>query len=535
MADERYSLDGQKAKEVYDREASGQRQSVIDLARKMAELTIPSVMPPDGYEPGDDLPGNNQSIGAQCINSLASNLMFIAFPPTQPMFKLEPVEYRVQRQVDEDPKLWAGIQLALSRLELSHRTRIKSTPLATAYVEYVKLLLIAGNALWRHLKLKEPTYHRPDCYIVKRNSAGLPLLSILKECVSLQSMDADLRDFILDTPEAKEAFKEKKEWEKTAEVYSVCKLKVEAEEAYWCYWQEWEGHVLPGTEVETDFEYPPMWPGWLIPKFGHDWGGSYVEEYRGDHFIVEAHASAINDGSSLAALSLLLVKPGGVTSLKQIREARNLSTLPGNADDLSVFRSEKTADLAFVGENLSKAERRLNAAYLVQFAIQRDGERVTAEEIRRLGQALDKAMGGVYTMIAQGNQRVIIMRAIRLHEEEAKGLPTIPTEVVEVQVITGVDALGNSTDADALRDWAIEVKEAYPLTFEKITDGTNYATRLAAAKGVKPDGLIKKPEQLQAEAQQEQQAAMAQQLIDKGTGPGIKALSDAYQGQAQGA
>lgn len=189
--DNKYSLGKDvKAEDVYNR-LTTKRQAVVDMGRLMAELTVPSVFPPDGYQTGDDIPGNNQSIGAQCLNTLASALMFMAFPPNQPIMRLKALEYMVQEEVDKDPELWERITTALSRLELTHRERLQTTPIETAYVEYIKILLVGGNALWKHLRLATPTAHRPTCYVVKRDKAGEQLLVIHKETVNLQGMDQD--------------------------------------------------------------------------------------------------------------------------------------------------------------------------------------------------------------------------------------------------------------------------------------------------------------------------------------------------------
>lgn len=503
------------------------------MGRLMAELTVPYVMPPDGYQTGDDIPGNNQSISAMCLNTLTSALVLMAFPPNQPILRFEAIEYEIQAQVDKDPELWSRTELALARLEITHRKRLQTTTIATAYGEYVKLLLTVGNGLWRHLKLASPTVHKPDSYVVKRDKQGNPLLAILKECVNLQGMDRDHVDFIMANVPANH-WEDKAEWEREVDVYSILKASTDENgERTWCYWEEWEGHVLPDTEVETDYDTPPMWPGWLIPVYGQDWGQGYCEQYRGDLYTVEAHASAINDGASLAALSLLFTKPGGQTSIKQVREARNLSVLPGDAADLSVFRSDKTADLNFVVNNLEAAARRLSAAFLLQSSVQRSGERVTAEEIRRLGQELDKALGGLYTQISQGNQKVIIVRAVRLNEEENPKLPALPKGVVEIQVITGVDAIGNNADADNLLEWGGGMQKLFPTQFEKRASFEDFGRRYASAKGVKPDGLLKTADTVAAEDQQAQQAAMLQSAVDKGTGPAVKGIADAMMAQQQ--
>lgn len=518
---------GRPAKDAYGSLCS-KRTPVVDMARLMAELTIPSAFPPEGYETGDDLPGNNQSAAAGFVNGLASTLMFMAFPPGQPIASFKVDEHRIQPDIDADPAMYSMVLLGLARLEIAHREKLATTPIATVYTEYLKQLLIAGNALWKHLKLREPTFHRCDTYVVKRAASGKPLVTILEEVVSLQDLDDDMRYFILSRPGAADHkdLKDVDEWERTACIHSVCKLKVDASgDASWLYWEEWEGHKLPGTEVETDYDTPPMWPGWLIPVPGKNWGRSYCEEYRGDLYSLEAHWSGINDITAAQALALMFVRPGSATSLKAVREARNLSMLPGDPDDVGMFRSEKGADLNGVGTTAEQVERRLARAFLQQQAIQRSGERVTAEEIKRLGQELDKLTGGLYTQIAQGSQQIIITRAIRLNEEDDKALPELPADVVSVKVATGIDALGNSNEFDNLVEFATTGQALFPKQYEVTVSAREGLLRLASYKGVKPDGLIKTEEAMAEEGQQDMAAQMAATMLDKGTGPAINALA----------
>jgi len=518
-----------KACDVYKLLANGRRQAVCDMGRRMAELTIPSVMPPLGYHTGDDLPGNNQSLGAHCVNTLTSHLGFMAFPPGQPIFRPAIVEHELQKEINDDPELWSKTQLALSRLEMAHRTKFATFPLETAYTGYMKLLLVAGNALWKHLELKEPSFARPDSYVVKRNKAGVPLLTIHEEVMAIQEMDQDHRDFIMaNLDEAqKTAWADMAEWEREVTIQSVMKFHSDDDGESWLFWQEYEGKMLPGTNVETDEDNPPMWPGWLIPVFGEDWGRSYCEEYRGDLYTMEAHASAINDGASLAALALLFVKPGSTTSIRQVREAKNLSTLPGDADtDLSVFRTDKSADFNFVLTNLDNIARRLSQAFLLQSSVVRNAERVTKEEIQRVGQELDKALGGLYTTIAQGNQKTIIVRAIRLHEDTDPKLPELPQKKVSIEVITGKDGLGQSLEIDRLKSYAKDGLETFPKDFEAYHNAGDFFRRLASAYGVKPDGLVRDDKQVAADKQAAQQQQLSADVMSKAAGPAAKGLVD---------
>lgn len=519
-----------KTEDVYNKLASGQRQAVCDLGRDMAELTVPSIMPPEDYQPGDDLPGNNQSMGSQCVNTLASHLTFLAFPPGQPTFNPAPIESSLKDEAQAEPELWSKLILALSRVEIEHRIRFKATPMETAYGGLMKLLLVAGNGLWKHIKLDEPTFHRPDSYVVKRNVGGVPLLTIHKETLTLDGMDPDHVDTIRAATDEStlKAWDKKLPWEVEVDVYSVMRLRTDRDgDRTWQYWQCFKDRTLPDTEVETDWDNPPMWPAWLIPVYGADWGQGYCEQYRGDLYTMEAHASALNDGASLAALSLIFVKPGSTTSIKQVREAKNLTTLPGDADaDISVFRSEKGGDFNFVTQNLEIITRRLSAGFLLQRSITRNAERVTKEEIVRVAQDLDKAMGGLYTSVAQTTQKPIIVRAVRLHEDEADGPPELPTDKVRIEVITGKDSLGQSLEADKLTDYAGRALSAFPKSFEQFHNPGDFFRRLASATGVNPRGLVKDDQQVASEVAQEKQQAMSQDLLSKAAGPLAKGAMD---------
>lgn len=498
------------------------------MGRKMAELTIPSVFPPDGYKSGDDLPGNNQSMGATALNTLASELMFMAFPPGQPIFRPKLNEAKLQKEIDQDPQLYARTQMALSRLEIAHREKLATTPIATAYVGYLKLKLVCGNALWRHLRLNSPTFHSPEHYVVSRSTDGEPLVTILKETVRVSTLDADIQDQVYrNEPELRENDKTP-EWLREATIYSVCKLKVghNSGDRSWVYWQEHKGEMIPDSEVETDYDDCPMWPGWMIPVYGQSWGRSYCEEYRGDLFILEAAASGINDLAAIMAWSLIFTKPGGRTSLRQVQKARNLDILSGSAEDVTVFRSEKNADANFMLQHFEAAARRVGTAFLVQSSVMRSAERVTKEEVQRVGRQLDRAMGGLYTGIAQGSQRRIITRAVRLHEEEADYLPQMPKDVVTIDVITGLDAMGADSDATNLMEVGMAANQVFgPDTARTYMFPTDFITRFSAYKGVKPDGLVRSEEDVKKEADSQQQRAMGADMLKQAAGPTAGALT----------
>lgn len=516
MEDPRYSLGGETAEDAYNRLAA-ERTSVIDVARDMADLTIPSEFPPEGYKTGDKIGYNNQSIGAWCVNTLASTLMFMAFPPGRPMARFEPVEHRLRDEIEADPEFWSKIKLALARKEMEHRERAEATPLRSTYTGFLKQLIIAGNCCWQHTELEDPVYHRMDSYVVQRDARGHQLLVVLKETVAIQGMEPDLAEFV--RGRLADKLKDQKEWEQTADIYTVCKLHNDGQKT-WLYWQECEGEMIPGTEVETDYDDPPLYADWLIPAYGQNWGRGYCEQYRGDLYIVETGSSALNDGASVAALTLLFVKPGSRTSLKSIKEAENLSVISGSAEDVTAFRLEKGGDFQFVANNLEQTVRRLARAFLLQSAIVRDAERVTREEIARLGSELDRAMGGLYSDLAQRGQRHVVRRFIRLHEDTDKQLPRLPEGLIRIAVVTGMDAMGATTEEEQLVSLGTTVNAVFgPQAASETLNKTDFTRRLSATKGIRPEGLVKTADDIAAEREQQTQSAQQMALLDKATGP----------------
>jgi hypothetical protein len=519
---------GRPAEAVY-KAASGPRQAVIDEGRAMSKLTITTVMPPDGYEPGDEVESQNQGLSAYLVGSLASQLMFMAFPPGLPVLRFVPIEYQLQQEIEQDPELWSKTELGLSRLEMIHREGMQTTDLKSVYVQYAQLLLVAGNGCWRHTVLEQPRFHTPEEYIVIRDKYGQPLLIIVEETVAVMEEDEATQDFFL---RYDEDLGDKDPWERSVTVYTVQKLCVHDNgERYWECWQEYKGHLVPDTDFECDYEAPPLQADWLIPIKGKNWGRGYCKQFEGDLFTLEQNSSAINDGAAINSFMLLFVKSGR-TSIKQVREAQNLEVIPGSAEDVSVLRTDKGADLNVVDKNIERVSQRLGRAFLSVASIQRQAERVTAEEWVRMGQELDKAMGGVYASMANGVNRPKLLRFIALNEEAHPKLPKLPRGSVEVRVATGLDAMGRSAEASALDRVVTRLNAAFgPQATAQIVNPLDYARRVAASEGIKPDGLIKSDDQHARDMQDQKNQAMQQTLMDKGTGPAIQTMGKALMDQ----
>lgn len=522
------------AEELYDH-LTKYRQQVYYTAIDMAAITIPSVYPPIGYRTGFNIDESNQSIGAMCVNTLASKLMYMALPPDRPVLRFEPIEHKLGDAVRQNPQMWTEIQIALNALEQEHRSRFEATNLRAAYVGLIKHLLVGGNVLWEHMKLDHPVYHSMEHYVVKRNNLGEQLLVILKRCLNLMDLDEDVKDIVRD--KAPEKFADgRKEYEEEVDIYAVCKRCVDSKgEPYWEYWEEYEGEIIPGTEFECDADIAPLYAAWMIPVYGQNWGRSYCEEYRGDLYLVDGHCKAINDGAAAASLILMFLKAGSRTSQKQIKKAENMSLLTGQADDLTAFHLDKTADFQFVANNLEQAVKRLGRAFLLVSSVQRQGERVTAEEWKEMSDEIDEATGGMYSELAQTLQRHVIKRAVALHNEEDKSLPKLPAGLIRTEVVTGTEAMGRTIEGENLMRGLQGYTQLYgPQALAQNTDPVEALRRILVSENVKMDGLVPSPQDIAARKQQEEQQQQKMMMLNKGTGPAINAMAKAGPALQQG-
>lgn len=527
---ETYTL-GCPAEEMYNH-LTTYRQQVIDKGREMARITIPSVFPPEGYHTGDRIGTNNQSVGALCIGTLASKLMLMAFSPSRPILKYQVIEHKLQKDIDQQPTLWGMVQEALSKVEIEHRNRLQATQIRSQYVGAIKALLVGGNICWDHIKINTPRFHLPTNYVVKRNNVGEPLLTIVLEDLDYMDLDDDVRDLCDQLYGQDQGWAEKKDYERCVRVYRVCRRVVDDRgKISWDYWEETKGTVIEGTETTVDDEEspPPLNPAWLIPMPGHNWGRSYCEEYEGDLYRVEKLEEAVNDGAAIASLLWLFLAPGARTSMRQLKQAENLALLVGSAQDVQAGPDlgNKMRDFEFADKAIERTIQRLGRAFLLVSSVQRQAERVTAEEWALMAKEIDEAMGGLYSELGQSFQTAVIRRFVALHEEEDKGLPKLPTKYFRVAVISAIDVLGREAEGQALAQSTGLILTTFKEEAAPYIDVREFIRRIYTSAAVPQEGLVKDEQTVQANQQQMMKQSMMQQVVKAGAGPAAQAIAKA--------
>ena len=92
-------------------------------------------------------------------------------------------------------------------------------------------------------------------------------------------------------------------------------------------------------------------------------------------------------------------------------------------------------------------------------------------------------------------------------------LPPLPADIVQPTIVTGIEALGRGQDLNKLDVFLAGVAQQLgPSALAQFVDLREYIDRRAASLGIDTENLIKSQEQIAAEQQAQQQAALAQQF-----------------------
>ena len=470
------------------------RQWFLNRAWDAAEITIPFILPRN-YNLDQELPTPYQGIGARGVNNLAAKLLLTLFPPNSPFFKFQIDDFTLQElQAQRAP-----IEEGLNAMERAVMDEVEAKAMRVPLSECLRHLIITGNCLLHADKNNKVRVFHLDQYCVRRDPQGEML-----EVIVLEKMSRELYKDIFNSAPPNETGTSSDSQEKQLNLYTVVRRKDNKIYVH----QEVNDKKIPNTASTYPLDKNPWLPLRFSSIDGEDYGRGFVEEYLGDLRALEGLSKAILEGSAAAARAIFLVRPNGTTKLKTISQAPNLAVRQGSAEDVTVLQMQKFNDFRVAQETIAQTERRLAAAFMLNQSVQRDAERVTAEEIRFLANELETSLGGIYSLLSHELQLPLIKRIIAVLEREKK-LPKLPEGAVEPVIITGFEALGRGNDANKLATFLKTAAEILgPEAVLTYTNASDALKRLGVGFGIDMKGLIKPEEQVQ----QEQQAQQQQQL-----------------------
>jgi hypothetical protein len=475
------------------------RHSFLLRARDCSKLTLPMLIPEEGSTSATKFPVPFQGLGARGVNHLSAALLMSLLPPNQPFFRLQ----LSQRAIEEigEGQVKTEIDATLSMIERSVMSEIEIMAIRPVVFEALKHLIVGGNALLHLDKTRLRVFHL-DQYVIKRDPSGNILHIVVKETVSPSSLPED----------AKMALGEECDCESDEETVDLYTCVHRSSEGTYEAYQEVEGYVLEGTRGTYDKNNLPWFALRMNRVDGESYGRSYVEEYLGDLKSLEGLTQAIVEGSAAAAKVLFLVNPNGLTSPESIAKSPNGAIREGMASDVTVLQVQKQADFSIALQTINSITERLSYAFLLAESTIRNAERVTAEEVRLTTAAVERQLGGIYSILSQEFQLPLVRRMMGVMNRDKK-LPKVPEEYVKPMVITGVDALGRGNDLQKLDTFLVGLQQVLgPEATAKYINMTEYLNRRAAALGLDTGGLVRTDEEIAQAHQAEAMKSMAEKL-----------------------
>lgn len=486
------------AKALYER-LKGKRDIYIKRAEDCALMTIPSLFPREVHNEATSYQTPNQSIGARGVNNMSSKLLLALLPPNSTFFRLTPTE-AVTAEIEQsgDTDALDEIEKELEKLERKIMLYIETQQIRTTIKEALNQLLVAGNCLL-FLPPAEggAKLYRLNNYVLQRDALGNVIQAVTLDVLSYATLPEDLKAYI-------DSDGQKHELSDDVEIYTHIYLKGN----YFYTYQEINDVKIKDSEQQYPITKTPYIPLRLIKVDGEDYGRSYIEEYLGDLINLDAHCEALRNLASITADIKFLVNPQGRTSVRRLQRAKAGDYVAGRIEDINALQTNKTSDLQVSMQYVQNLERQLGYVFMLPSAVQRNAERVTAEEIRQVAGELEDTLGSTYSILSQELQLPLVRRLITQLEQRGE-LPPLPEGLVEPTITTGLEALGRGNDLNKLMTFN-QIIASNPM-FASYLKANGFISRIATSLSIDTAGLIKTDEEIAQEQRQQMMQQMALQ------------------------
>jgi len=516
------------------------RQPYLEKAKEAAKYTIPSLIADRDTKKQSKrnvkiIETPNQSVGADGVNNLSAKITTTMLPPNQTFFKFSMDRISISQQATvegaDKSQFEQDVNKGLSMIEKSLLEYQEQLGDRVIVGEAIKQQLVAGNVFLLHDPKEGLRYYPLDRYVVKRDYCGNVVKAITEETVSFYALPEKIQDEVLVKVLEKRQMKENDE--------SKAKLKDEELTLYTGFKREGKNWVITqeveGVKLDTGGTYPIEICPFMALRYtaidGESYGRGLIEEYIGDISYLDVLSKAIKEASLAGSKLVMLVNPTGITKIKHLSEAKNGGFALGKIEDVQPLQANKYYDLQVAQAEADKIERRLNRIFVMKAAIQRQAERVTAEEIRVMAQDLEEALGNYYSIMCKEFQKAYVKITFHhLKKEKGKLLPDlIRDKAVKLTVTTGLEALGRSSDLNKLvMFWELMGKVA-PVAAQLGGKVEPIANTIAASLNLDIEGFFYS-EQEQAEMQKQ---AQQQALLEKATPNFVNKYGDAMMQQQE--
>lgn len=480
--------------------------STLDAAEQYARWTLPNVFTKDitaSDGKRTSLVHDYQSTGALLVNSAATKIVDALFPQGSPFFRFA-ASADLTGIVDQ-LGLQGSVFSAQAEMEAVASSIVFTKGGYAAKLRAIKLLLVTGNALEYFDSETERSYvYSVRDYATKRDGAGNVLTTILRERISVADIPDDIR---------RAHFSNKEMYDDVRLFTGIMRERRELGYVYKVY-QEVETYPVGEPSYYPEDQCPYVVLAWNLVN-GEHYGRSLVEDYAGDFarlsvlsrsltlYEVEA-ARVVNMVSSASGVDIDALQDAETGEFVQTNQPAGTSSgvwshEGGNAQKIAALQAE-----------ISTIEQKLSRAFMYG-GNTRQGERVTAYEIRQNAQEAQSALGDAYSTLADNWLRKLAYLYVLNKYPEIR--PMFELGALELDVTVGTASLYKSAQADRLLE-AVQSLQLIVPVLQQATVRTNVDALIDSVMdsfGIQSSAFFYSEEELQAR----QQAEQAQQQQDQ--------------------
>lgn len=441
----------------------GKKNSLKSLCEEYAKWTLPYVFVPTGTNENVELQNAKDSIGAQAVNHLSNKIVSTLFPAQRSFFRLlldQETRKLIQmattkasggnaaKAKEQVAKAMLEVEASLADAEKAADEYMNMVMYRPQAINVAKGLIVTGNALIYHPEKRAPTVYSLRDYCVVRDLTGEFIEIMTKECKAYETfapeVQAQLNAGGRKTPDGKQYG-----YDAPVTIYTMIRLEEDGKFHLYQQADHIELDTKGATWPKNKLPWIPL--AWNLVR-GEDYGRGQVADYAGAF-----HAINVLTGSLLNIVAVMgdikfLVNPASHVDIDALNKGMPGSYHAGKKDDVSVVETNKLQDAQFIYSMIERYEKQISQAFLLMAAMQRNAERVTAEEIRRDAQELETAVGGIYSRLAATWQTPTAYVVL-----DQSGFDGLDDGIVP-RVVTGMDSLSRAGEMDNLRMFFLDLQ-----------------------------------------------------------------------------
>lgn len=472
-------------------ELDTRRRSKLDRAREIATYTIPNLMPPENWNEEYELPQPYSSIAARGVTGLASRMLSALIPLNDlPFFRFE---------MKDGSEATPEINTLLESLSYQVYGKLSSKNIRDAFFQALQSLVVVGDVC---VKIQDDyTFRtiRNDHYVVIRDVVG-----DLIELIHLEFVPDETP-----VPTTSQQLYGQGMWEREGFQTIYCRYVLGDDDIWYARKEDSDGELIEEGQYEV-FPYAVLrWNSIASENYGR----AKCEEIFGDIRTLESYTRSLIESMAAASTFFMGVSPTGPTELTDLAGSQNGEWVAARAEDVYVISpSERMSPQIQQMQNAVEVMRReISEAFLMASAGIRQAERVTATEVRMVGQELENVLGGAYSAIARDLLVPIVQRVVYVMVTDGLIDERLEQEFTEngkisLEILTGLQALSQDSQLQKLMQMG-EMMRNLPPEATQHFKYEEYAKSLISALGFDARNWVATEEEIA----EKKQAAMQQQ------------------------